>query len=128
MGNLCYPEEFKILAVNQETEKKLPVFDVAPRLGVSTHRPVRSKTAAASVNAGLVCARRIPRMLTSLASTRQIKLKAGEQIKFRSRPTRTGSAVSSGWPALLSAAEPAQIPSAPISRKPKNSSYSAAFG
>lgn len=37
MSNPRYPEEFKIQAVNQVTEKKLPVADVAPRLGVSTH-------------------------------------------------------------------------------------------
>ncbi|WP_103754512.1 IS3-like element ISPsy29 family transposase [Pseudomonas syringae] len=38
MSNPRYPEEFKIQAVNQVTEKKLPVADVAARLGVSTHR------------------------------------------------------------------------------------------
>ena len=37
MSNPRYPEEFKIQAVNQVTEKKLPVSDVAARLGVSTH-------------------------------------------------------------------------------------------
>lgn len=37
MSNPRYPEEFKIQAVNQVTEKKLPVADVATRLGVSTH-------------------------------------------------------------------------------------------
>ena len=37
MSNPRYPEEFKIQAVNQVTEKKLPVADVAARLGVSTH-------------------------------------------------------------------------------------------
>lgn len=37
MGNPRYPEEFKIQAVNQVTEKKLPVAEVAVRLGVSTH-------------------------------------------------------------------------------------------
>ena len=37
MRNPPYPEEFKIQAVNQVTEKKLPVADVAARLGVSTH-------------------------------------------------------------------------------------------
>lgn len=37
MSNPCYPEEFKIQAANQVTEKKLPVADVAARLGVSTH-------------------------------------------------------------------------------------------
>ena len=37
MSNPRYPEEFKIQAVNQVTEKKLPVVDVAARLGVSTH-------------------------------------------------------------------------------------------
>ena len=35
MSNPRYPEEFKIQAVNQVTEKKLPVADVAARLGVS---------------------------------------------------------------------------------------------
>ena len=37
MSNPRYPEEFKIQAINQVTEKKLPVSDVAARLGVSTH-------------------------------------------------------------------------------------------
>lgn len=37
MSNPRYPEEFKIQAVNQVTEKKLPVADLAARLGVSTH-------------------------------------------------------------------------------------------
>ncbi len=37
MSNPRYPEEFKTQAVNQVTEKKLPVADVAARLGVSTH-------------------------------------------------------------------------------------------
>ena len=34
MSNPHYPEEFKIQAVNQVTEKKLPVADVAALLGV----------------------------------------------------------------------------------------------
>lgn len=34
MSNSHYPAEFKIQAVNQVTEKKLPVADVAARLGV----------------------------------------------------------------------------------------------
>ncbi|KIR23637.1 Transposase [Pseudomonas fluorescens] len=37
MSNPRYPEEFKIQAVNQVIEKKLPVAGVAARLGVSTH-------------------------------------------------------------------------------------------
>ncbi len=37
MSNPRYLEEFKIQAVNQVTEKKLPVADVAARIGVSTH-------------------------------------------------------------------------------------------
>ena len=37
MSNLRNPEEFKVQAVNQVIEKKLPVADVAARLGVSTH-------------------------------------------------------------------------------------------
>ena len=37
MNNPRYTEEFKIQAVNQVIEKKLPVADVAARLGVSTH-------------------------------------------------------------------------------------------
>ncbi|AKA80565.1 Mobile element protein [Pseudomonas synxantha] len=37
MSNPRYPEEFKIQAVNQVIEKKLPVADVAARLGVSAH-------------------------------------------------------------------------------------------
>ncbi|WP_440088878.1 IS3 family transposase [Pseudomonas fragariae (ex Marin et al. 2024)] len=37
MSNPRYPEEFKIQAVSQVTEKKLPVADVAARLGVSSH-------------------------------------------------------------------------------------------
>ena len=36
MSNPRYPEEFKIQAVNQVTEKKLPVAEVAARLGVIT--------------------------------------------------------------------------------------------
>ncbi len=35
MSNPRYPEEFKIQAVNQVTEKKLPVADVAARLDES---------------------------------------------------------------------------------------------
>lgn len=37
MSNQRYPEEFKIQAVNQVTEKQLPVSEVAARLGVSLH-------------------------------------------------------------------------------------------
>lgn len=37
MSNQRYPEEFKIQAVNQVTEKQLPVAEVAARLGVSVH-------------------------------------------------------------------------------------------
>jgi len=37
MSNPRYLEEFKIQAVNQVTEKKLSVADVAARLGGSTH-------------------------------------------------------------------------------------------
>ena len=37
MSNPRYPEELKIQAVNQVTEKKLLVAKVAARLGVSTH-------------------------------------------------------------------------------------------
>lgn len=37
MSNQRYPEEFKIQAVNQVTEKQLPVSMVAPRLGVSQY-------------------------------------------------------------------------------------------
>ena len=37
MSNPRYPEEFKIQAVNQVTEKMLPVANVAARIGVSTH-------------------------------------------------------------------------------------------
>ena len=37
MSNQRYPEEFKIQAVKQVTEKKLPVSEVAARLGVSVH-------------------------------------------------------------------------------------------
>jgi len=39
MRNPRYPEEFKIQAVNQVTEKQLPVLEVAARLGV----PVQTK-------------------------------------------------------------------------------------
>lgn len=39
MSNQRYPEEFKIQAVNQVTEKQLPVSEVAARLGVSVHSP-----------------------------------------------------------------------------------------
>lgn len=37
MGNPRYNEAFNIQAVNQVTEKKLPVADGAARLGRSTH-------------------------------------------------------------------------------------------
>lgn len=37
MSNPRHLEKFKIQAVNQVTEKKLSVADVAARLGVSTH-------------------------------------------------------------------------------------------
>lgn len=37
MSNPRYPEEFKSQALNQVTEKKLPVADLAARLHVSTH-------------------------------------------------------------------------------------------
>ena len=38
MSNPRYPEEFKIEAVRQVTERGLPVAEVASRLGMSTHR------------------------------------------------------------------------------------------
>ena len=38
MSNPRYPEEFKIQAVNQVTEKKLPVADVAARPGSACRR------------------------------------------------------------------------------------------
>jgi len=41
MSNPRYPEEFKIPAVNQVTEKKLPVAEAAVRLDVSTCRRTR---------------------------------------------------------------------------------------
>lgn len=37
MSNPRYPEEFKIEAVKQVTERDLPVAEVAARLGMSTH-------------------------------------------------------------------------------------------
>src|SRR5690606_6295153 len=37
MSNPRYPEEFKIEAVKQVTERGLPVAGVATRLGMSTH-------------------------------------------------------------------------------------------
>ena len=37
MSNQRYPEEFKIEAVKQVTERGLPVAEVAARLGVSAH-------------------------------------------------------------------------------------------
>ena len=37
MSNPRYPEEFKIEAVKQVTERGLPVAEVATRLGMSTH-------------------------------------------------------------------------------------------
>lgn len=37
MSNQRYPEEFKIQAVKQVTEKQLSVSEVAARLGVSVH-------------------------------------------------------------------------------------------
>lgn len=37
MRNQRYPEEFKIEAVKQVTERGLPVADVAARLGMSAH-------------------------------------------------------------------------------------------
>jgi transposase len=37
MSNQRYPEEFKIQAVSQVTEKQRPVAEVAARLGVSAH-------------------------------------------------------------------------------------------
>lgn len=37
MSNPRYPEEFKIEAVKQVTERGLPVAEVAARLGMSTH-------------------------------------------------------------------------------------------
>lgn len=37
MSNQRYPEEFKIEAVKQVTERGLPVADVAARLGMSAH-------------------------------------------------------------------------------------------
>jgi transposase len=37
MSNQRYPEEFKNQAVNQVTEKQLPISEVAARLGVSVH-------------------------------------------------------------------------------------------
>lgn len=37
MSNQRYPEEFKIEAVKQVSERVLPVVEVAARLGVSAH-------------------------------------------------------------------------------------------
>ena len=37
MSNSRYPEEFKIEAVKQVTERGLPIAEVAARLGMSTH-------------------------------------------------------------------------------------------
>lgn len=37
MSNKRFPEEFKIEAVKQITEKRYPVVEVASRLGVSQH-------------------------------------------------------------------------------------------
>lgn len=37
MSNIRYPEEFKIEAVKQVTERQRPVAEVAERLGVSQH-------------------------------------------------------------------------------------------
>lgn len=37
MSNQRYPEEFKIQAVKQVTERQLPVSELAARLGVSVH-------------------------------------------------------------------------------------------
>ena len=37
MSNQRYPEEFKIEAVKQVTERGFPVSEVARRLGVTTH-------------------------------------------------------------------------------------------
>jgi transposase len=37
MSNQRYPQEFKIQAVNQVTEKQFPVSQVAARLVVSVH-------------------------------------------------------------------------------------------
>jgi transposase len=37
MSSLRYPEEFKIEAVKQVTERQRPVAEVAERLGVSIH-------------------------------------------------------------------------------------------
>ena len=37
MSNARYPEEFKIEAVKQVTERDLPVAEVAARLGMSAH-------------------------------------------------------------------------------------------
>ncbi len=37
MSNERYPEEFKIEAVKQVTERGLPVAEVAARLGMSAH-------------------------------------------------------------------------------------------
>ncbi len=37
MSNQRYPEEFKIEAVKQVTERGLPVAEVAARLGMSVH-------------------------------------------------------------------------------------------
>ncbi|VVP26991.1 hypothetical protein PS854_04102 [Pseudomonas fluorescens] len=37
MSNPRYPEDFNVQSVNQVTEKKLPVADVAARPDVSAH-------------------------------------------------------------------------------------------
>jgi len=39
MSKPHYPEEFKIEAVTQVTERGYPVAEVASRLGVSAHSP-----------------------------------------------------------------------------------------
>jgi hypothetical protein len=63
----------------------------------------------------------------SAIRTHRIKLQAGEQI-ISIETYETGSAVQAGWPTFLNAAELAQIPSATIRGRPKNSGCPAIFG
>jgi len=48
MSRQRYPEEFKIEAVKQMTEKGKPVADVAQRLGMSVHSLTRGSTSSTS--------------------------------------------------------------------------------
>ena len=85
MSRQRYPEEFKIEAVKQVTEKGKPVADVAQRLGMSVH----------SLYAWIKVYSK-PQEQRQQDDDQQAELR-----KLRAKPSRcTPAATTPGWPSL----------------------------